>query len=161
MEHDEQIREALRDMAGRFGPMQTMLAKVKSVDEDEKTCVLIEEIGEDELEIPDVRLRPVAIDDNGLIIFPKADTYVLAARIENDEEWMVIAVDEADKIKWTVGTCKFEVDDGFLIKKGDNTLKDIIQMIIEAVQQIVVVYGNNPDYTKLASALTKLNLVLK
>lgn len=161
MDIDQLIRDALMRLGGKVGPAPTIIGKVKSVDEDEKTCVIIETIGDDEIEIDDVRLRPVLNGNAAITIYPKVNSYVLALRIEGSEEWMVAGVDKTDKVKWEVGDCKFEVDEGFLIKRGNDTLKDIIQMIIEATQQIVVLYGNNPDYSKLAQALSKLNLVLK
>ncbi len=39
---------------------------------------------------------------------------------------------------------------------GDS-LKDILTLILKAVQPILVLYGNNPDYAKLTQALTKIN----
>jgi hypothetical protein len=139
MGREAEIREALAEHAGRFGPMQTMLATVQSVDVDALTCVLVDD---DELTYEDVRLRPVLDGKRSLTIFPKIDTWALAVRIEEGNDWMVIAVGEADK---------------YSIVKDDDSLKEVLQLIIEGVIQIVVVEGNNPDYTKLQTALRKLN----
>jgi phage baseplate assembly protein gpV len=40
-------------------------------------------------------------------------------------------------------------------------LSDIISNIIAAVQQITVIYGNNPDYSKLTQAQTYLQNLLE
>lgn len=161
MELDDKIRQALGEHAAKYGPPATMLAKVKSVDEDEKTCIVIETIGEAEIEIPEVRLRPVTNGNESITIYPKADTYVLCIRIENDEQWMVVAVDEAERVNVKTDNTEFDIKEGVLIQRGNDTLKQIIQLTIEATQQIVVLIGNNPDYAKLVQALTKLNNVLR
>jgi phage baseplate assembly protein gpV len=46
------------------------------------------------------------------------------------------------------------------IKKGDDTLKQALTLINEAVTQIVVLYGNNPNYTKLLQAQQIINNIL-
>ena len=43
------------------------------------------------------------------------------------------------------------------IKNNSVSVKTIITEIIQAVQQIVVLQGNNPDYAKLTQALTDTN----
>lgn len=162
MEIDQQIRAALTRLAEKVGPSGTILGKIKSVNEGEFTCVVTETIGEDELDIPDVMLRPVLDGNEGLTLFPKANTWALAIRVEGGEDWMLLAAGEYDKVKLKIGTAIIEQDStGLLIKKGNDTLKQVIQNIIEATQQIVVLYGNNPDYGKLTTALTKLNNILR
>ncbi len=164
----DDIRKALADFSGKYGPQNTMLATVDSVDEAEFTCVLQDD-DNGELTYPDVRLRPVLDGNESVTVFPKVGTWALAVRIEEEENWMVIAVGEADKvvtvadseIKSVVGTSEFTIDDGFLMQKGSDTLKQILTLIVEAVQPIVVIYGNNPVYAKLTQALTKINNLLK
>jgi hypothetical protein len=157
MSRQEQIRAALKAFSKEHGPLQTMLATVVSVDESELTCV----VDNDGTEIFDVQLRPVINGKESVTLIPKVDSQVLMARIEEDEAWMVIAADEITKLRCVVDDCEFEIENGFLIKKGEDSLKQIIQLIIEAVQQIVVMQGNNPDYAKLVQATEKLNNVLK
>ena len=91
----EQIRAALKEMAKNDGPAVSNIAKVKSVDETKATCVLVDEDGQ---EIFDVRLRPVLTGNKSFILVPKVGSYVLAVRVEDDEDWMVIASDEIDKV---------------------------------------------------------------
>lgn len=59
-------------------------------------------------------------------------------------------------------TVEFDIDaTGYLVKKDADTLKQILTLIVEAVQPIVVIYGNNPVYSKLAQALVKINNMLR
>jgi phage baseplate assembly protein V len=67
----------------------------------------------------------------------------------------------ASKYSQTIKTSSFLQDGQFTINVGDDSLKDALTLIIQAVQQIVVMYGNNPDYTKLSEALTKVNNIFK
>lgn len=161
MELDEQIRSGIKRLAEAVGPVATMLAKVISVDTEAKTCVLLETIGEDEIEIPEVRLRPVLNGKESITIYPKTGSYVLAVRIENDEQWMVLAVDEAERINYKTDNSEFEMSNGFLLKRGDDTLKAVLLNVIEACEVILVLQGNNPDYTKLATAKASLNNLLR
>jgi hypothetical protein len=136
----------------------TLMGKVKSVDENEMTCV----IDDDGFEIPEVRLRPVLDGNESLTIYPKAGSWCLAVRLEDTEEWMLIAAGEIDKYRIKQNDLVFEMDgQKFLIEKQGANLMEIIKGICEACMQIVVIQGNNPDYEKLTDALTKIQLLFK
>jgi hypothetical protein len=79
-------------MAKDDGPAVSNIAKVKSVDENKATCVLIDEDGQ---EIFDVRLRQFS--QVKFILVPKVGSYVLAVRVEDDDDWMVITA-EIEKV---------------------------------------------------------------
>jgi hypothetical protein len=159
-ERSEQIRSLLKTMAAEVGPDFSMLAQVKSVNEEEFTCDLYDE--ESELDFFDVRLRPVLDEKECLTIIPKVDSWVLAMRIEASEDWMIVAVGEADKWRLKIGEAIIEQDStGLLIQKDADTLKQALTLIVEAVQKIVVIQGTNPDYAKLTQALTKVNNLLR
>lgn len=65
------------------------------------------------------------------------------------------------KYSQIVKESSFLQDGKFTITVNDNSLKDALTLIIQAVQQIVVMQGNNPDYAKLSEALTKVNNIFK
>lgn len=160
MEQDELIREGLRDLAKKVGPEHSILAVIGSVDETRFTCDLIDDDG---VSYVDVRLSPVLDGTEALTVFPKIGTWALAVRIEGDDDWMLVSVGEADKYRIKIGSCVFEIASGtdkFSIKKGDNNLKDALLSIIQAVQKIVVMTGNNPDYMKLISATNIINDIM-
>ncbi len=150
-----------------------MLAKVTAVRDFD--CDLEDDEG---LKYPKVRLRPVLNGKQALTLQPKVGTYVLAARIENDNDWQVIGVDESQKFSLKIGdnnlvideslfslnnqSGKFELDaQGFVMEKGSSSLKSILEDIISAVEVIVTNGGTNPNYVKLTQASTKLNVLLK
>ena len=129
----EQIRQRLQEIAKASGPSVSNIAKVKSVNENKATCILIDE---DDQEIFDVRLRPVLNGKKSFIQIPKVGTFVLAIRIEDDDDWMVIACDEIDKIVWNVGTTIFEINNGFLLQKENETLKKLMSDLISACKNL-------------------------
>ena len=130
----EQIREAFKKMAKHHGPAVSNIAKVKSVDENKGSCVLVDEDGQ---EIFDVRLRPVLSSNKSFILVPKVGSYVLAIRVEDDDDWMVIAADEITKFGYYVGNTILEIDStGFLFKKQEETFKKILIDLVQAVKAI-------------------------
>jgi hypothetical protein len=160
MGREEQIRQLLDERAGRVGPSPTMLATVKSVDDAEGTCVLWDE--ETALDYYDVRLRPVLNGKESITVFPKVGSWCLAVRLENTEEWGVVACTEADKWRLKIGDAIIEQDAaGLQIKKQNDTLLQALELIIQAVMKIAVIQGTNPDYPKLQQALTKIKNILR
>ena len=130
----EQIREKLKEMAKVHGPAVSNIAKVKSVDETKATCVLVDEDGQ---EIFNVRLRPVLSGNKSFILVPKVGCFVLAIRVEDDDDWMIIAADEITKVGYYIGASIFEIDNtGFLLKKENETLKKIMVDLITAIKSI-------------------------
>lgn len=151
MTREERIRQALRRMASNYGPAPTILGKAREV--DEKTCSI--EI--DDLIIPDIRLCPVINDDFGIIVYPADGAFITAVRIESSDEWQVVSTSKVDRIKIVVGEVEIDVADKVKVSKGTASLKSILTKLVEATAQIMVIYGNNPDYDKLADVSTQVN----
>ncbi|SIT25650.1 hypothetical protein SAMN05421786_11547 [Chryseobacterium ureilyticum] len=112
--------------------MVTNIARVKSVNENEGTCVLIDE---DDQEYLEVRLKPVLSDKNSFIQIPKIGSFVLAIRIEDDEDWMIIASDEVDKFLWNVGETKLELTDKILIEAGNQNLLKLMDRLFTVIER--------------------------
>jgi hypothetical protein len=108
--------------------------------------------------------------DTRIVIKPKEGSYVLVGFIEATHEGkegdaFLEQCSEIDEVFVKTGNKIYKLNSqGHLLKGGGDTLKELIQLLIDAIkltieatQQIVVVYGNNPDYSKLIQAnLTKL-----
>jgi len=132
MATEEQIRASLADLAKRFGPAVSNIAVVQSVDEGKATCVLIDE---DEQEYIDVRLRPVLTGKKSFLQIPKVGTQVLAIRIEDDEDWMVIACDEVEKFLWVTGTAKVEISDKLLFEANNQNLLSLLERLFTVISK--------------------------
>lgn len=132
MATEEQIREGFRQMAQRFGPAVSNIAVVKSVNEDEATCVLIDE---DEQEYLDVRLRPVLTGKQSFLQVPKVGSHVLAIRIEDDDDWMIIAQDETEKFLWVTPNAKIEVSEKILIEANNKNLLSLMERLFTVLEK--------------------------
>lgn len=160
MDKNEQIRQRLKEVIRETVGEITILGTVKSVDDEEFTCVIKDD--DSDAEYPDVRLRPVVDGKEGLVVFPKVGTWALAIKIETDEDYVVVSVGEIDKWRLSIGSTVIEqTSSGLVIKKGTDTLKDALDLIIEAVAQIVVLQGTSPNYQKLTQAKVKIDNILK
>lgn len=158
MKENEQIKNELSAFAARFAPPVLFPATVLSYNDADETVSV--KIGN--ATIDDVRLRSVIKSGNKIVFIPKVGSIVQIASINNSRQFIVMAVEEIDKEVVMIGTVKMQIDStGFLIQKDNDTLKIILQNIIEAVQPIVVLQGNNPDYIKLQTALTSVQNLLQ
>ena len=130
MEKAEQIRERLNEMAAQYGPAATLIAVVDSVDEENETCTL----DDDGLLIYEVRLRALITGNENIIIVPKAGSYVLALRIENSTDWMILSCDQIGSYKIVAGNSSFEMDgEKFLIKNDSDDFKSMMDDYFTAI----------------------------
>lgn len=118
------VRKLLKNFIGEQD--FTLLAKVTAVDENALTCTL----DNDGVEIFDVRIMPVTGNANGIRLIPKLESYVLACKIENSEQYMINGCSEIDKWLLTINGKKLSVTtDGFVFNDGEKGLVKIDKMI--------------------------------
>ena len=116
----------------------------------------------DELLLKGCRLQSKSEGTEGQLLIPAIDSIVLLKRIGQTNEFYVCMTSELQEMRVDINTATFSVKgNGHLIKKDNDTLKQALTLIIEAVQQVVVLNGNNPNYIKLTEALTKINNILR
>ena len=157
----EDIRQKLGDLAGSSGPAVSNIAKVKSVDESGAVCMLEDEDGQ---EIPEVRLRPVLTGKKSFLQIPKIGSLVLAIRIEDDEDWMIIACDEVDKFLWVTDTTKIELTDKVHISANNKNMAELIDKLFEAILKMrfttnagpTIRLINRPEFESLKNEFKEL-----
>lgn len=137
----EQIRKGLEDMSKKHGPAVSNIAQVKSVDETAATCVLIDEDGQ---EIFNVRLRPVLNGKKSFILLPKVGTYVLAVRVEDDDDWMVVGCDEITKVGFYLNDVEIEFKEKIHMKANGENLANLINDLFVAISNMVFTTPNGP-----------------
>ena len=158
MGQDAELRAALADFSGKYGPHQTALYQVTSVSEADNTC---EAVDEDEIEFL-IRLSPIITPGQSISLYPAVGKKILAARLEDTGDWFVCWAEQWTKIIYKIGNCILESDGvKWTIKNGNANMLDVFNKIIEAVQVIAVIYGNNPDFVKLAEAKTLIDNLLQ
>ena len=131
-----QLREKLEEMSKMHGPAVSNIAKVKSVDEVKATCVLEDEDGQ---ELLNVRLRPVLNGKKAVMLLPKIGSSVLAVRIEDDDDWMVVGVDEVSKVGYYVGNTIVELTDKVHIEANSESLGTLMDDLFTAISNMVFV----------------------
>jgi hypothetical protein len=155
---EELIETAIKKVAKNIVPKSLTVGTAINVT-DNKCDVKID--GEPDL--LDVRLH--AIDDsvdNVFIVKPKEESKVLIGFLDKEEkEAVILQCSEVEKVLIRIGATKVEIsEEGVSISKGEDSLREIHQLTIEAMMQIVVIIGNNPAYEKLQEALTKTENIL-
>jgi hypothetical protein len=134
-------------------PVQTFWATVHSVDWDSKTMDVV--VGD--LIYPDALL--------GLgshYIKPKLKSKCLLGSIENKEGCFLIYCSEIEEYVITVGETKITADpDGYSIKKGTESLVDVLSDLIAEVSKIVVVQGTTINVPAMTQIGERLKEVLK
>jgi hypothetical protein len=167
MDRDEQIREGFKKLAAKVGPSCTLLGTVQSVDEDEMTCVLYDE--DSDLEFEDVRLRPVLDGKESITQFPKEGTWGLAIRLEDEDDWMLIAAGEIDKWRMKIGDSTIEVTDSGIVFNGGSLgglikiaeLKNQLDKVTQILSAILSVMNGTTITEAGSGAPSSLQIALK
>ncbi|KFF26806.1 hypothetical protein [Chryseobacterium vrystaatense] len=157
----EYIREGLRQIASSHAPAVSNIAQVKFVDEEKAICILIDEDGQEYL---DVRLRPVLTGNKSFIQIPTIGSYVLAVRVEDDDDWMVIACDEVEKFYWKTGTANLELSDKIHMEANGKNFALLVDTLFDAIRDMKFTtnYGptinliNLADFEKLRNEFKSL-----
>jgi hypothetical protein len=150
------IKEIVTQLASDGGEYYGKVCLVKSVDGLVCDCEPVD----GDADILDVRL--IADDSEEFFVLVPAVGSIVIVEFLTKEASYVSMVSKVSEVKYKIGTAYYSTTEaGFLIQKGNDTMKQALVLIIEAVQQIVVMYGNNPDYLKLTQAMTKINNLLR
>lgn len=167
------LKDELDEFASQRGPAALIACTVLSFNEADSTVEVELDRGG---KIDDVQLRSIVKNGDKVVFIPKVNSIVLVARINKSDEYYVLAVEEPEKMIIEKGDLKIEITDKIVIDKGSlqftvdskvkiengaNNLKDALDKIIQATQQITVIYGNNPDYSKLAQATVSINNLME
>lgn len=119
---------------------------------------------EGEAILMDVRFHCIEEDvKSKVVVKPKDKSYVIASIIHGlENDWFISQCSEIEEVLVKIVNVEYGINSkGVLIKNGNDSLKEVLQLIVEATMQIAVVIGNNPDYKKLTEAASKLNKILR
>ncbi|AZA87161.1 hypothetical protein EG349_10355 [Chryseobacterium shandongense] len=123
------------NLSGRKNKKQQTLilqwAKVTAVDWENKTC---DAKGvDDDLEFYDILIGAGCFDQK-----PKIGALIIIGMINNTETTPVLlSAEEIDRLEIKAGNCELTIDDGFLIKKENETLKKLMSDFIQACRNMV------------------------
>lgn len=155
------IKDAIRKLVegerdAGFGGSESVVCEVLEVNGMNCVCAPVNGAAE----IQDVRL--VADDTkDGFVLVPEVGSFVVVQMLNGTAGYLAM-VSKITEVYYKVGTAQYNLNEvGHLVTKGEDTLKEALTLIVQAVQQIVVLQGNNPDYMKLTKALEKINNILR
>lgn len=154
MDKLNQVRVGLQEFAAKFAPKQVLEGSVTSVDSANYLCDV--EI-ETDVTYFDCRLRAVVSDNHSLDILPEVGSKVVMAKI-SDDDYFVLACDKITEYRVTVGSVVYKINaDGHEISKGEETLKNIMNDLVDQVIKI----GAYKDVPGLTAIKTRINSLLK
>lgn len=134
---ENDIKQGLEQIAKKFGPSVLLMGKVLSINEDDHTIAV--ELQNDVV-IDDVRLKSVIKGGNYKVVFPSESSNVLIGKIDDTEEWVLVAYESVEAFKIKIGTREFNfTGSGLGLKNGSENLKSVLQDLIQAIQNITVI----------------------
>ena len=135
-------------------PIQTSWAIVKSVDWEKKTMTATGLI--DDLDNFDVLLGIGAEFRK-----PKVGTKCLIGIIGNSPNSFLIEADELEEIFYKTGESEFTINDqGFIIKHADESIKAVLNDMIDEVNKIIVINGTTINVAAMEVIKQRLNTIL-
>lgn len=174
------IQESIKKLADKGDEVYSVAAKVKEVNESERTCDV--EPLDGSADIFGVRLQPVLSDDKGICIFPKAGSTVLVTFINKNTGYIALCSD-VEKVVGKIGNFEYQQDedgfegifnaqkirfngeslkvDGFLeVISGANGLKSALDELLDTLMSAVITTPSGPGAFDPAfiTAVTALKL---
>lgn len=126
----DKLKDTLAEMAKGAIPVQTVWVEVTEVDWEERTMTAIGV--DDELEYYDVLLGLGSID-----LKPKKGSTCLIGIIENqDTASFLINADQIEEIDINVEDCQLKINNGFLLKKENETLAKLMSDLLKEIQKM-------------------------
>lgn len=142
MEASEKIIRKLRELAAKEGPPVTLLGKVVAVDEATGVCDIFDD--DSQITFKDVRLNPIR-GNYGYIIVPKINSWAMAVRVEDSEDWMLIHANQIKSIKINAEEVVFNggTKGGLInietLKSELNKTNEVVNTIVNALKNWTVV----------------------
>lgn len=126
----DKLKKNLSELQALKTPIQTVLVEVKEVDWGERTMTVIGI--DDELEYYDVLLGLGSVN-----VKPKVGSNGLIGFINNSETLpFLIMAEVVEEIDVKSEHCQLKVNDGFLLKKENETLKKLMVDLLQEIQKM-------------------------
>lgn len=114
MNDTDQIKEALKTFAEKYGPAALIPAIVTAINTNDTIAVKLS----DDVLIDDVRLKSVVKTGTKFIVKPALNSNVLIGRIENSEEFILVSADEIDEVRIEINTITLVMDTNGIVMNG-------------------------------------------
>lgn len=112
----EIIRQGIRDLSNAKG-YEVYQGEVDSVDETQQT---IDVKLNDDVIIPDVRLKVILNETKGFYVVPKKGSHVIIAQMDGGVEYCLLQASEIDKLMVKIGDRTLVIDQDTHVFDGGN-----------------------------------------
>lgn len=135
-EVDEILKQAINALGAKRKKFTLIVGTIRAVEGD--TCTV------DNYE--DVQLNAIIEDlESQFTIYPKVNSKVVIARLDDSDSMFVVRVSEIDKVTIKIGDQLFEMNQGkFTIKAGDISLKSILNDGFKQLAQAIITTPSGP-----------------
>jgi hypothetical protein len=138
---DDNIGAIIKHLGKTHEEVYAKICKVTAINTTEKT-VDVKPIG-DSAEIFDVRLQAES-DTGGLVLIPNIGSLVLVVFLDKNNA-AVVNTSEVSTYELKIKSCELFIDqDGFLLKKENETLKILMADLIAAIKKMKFTTNNGP-----------------
>jgi hypothetical protein len=144
----EELFLTLLDKARTMRDVRTIGVGVAK-DVTDQHCTIIQDGAPD---IYEARFHAITDQlESSITIYPKDGSYVLYALIEDSQtEAVIISCSEIEKTVVKIGTTTHEISpDGHSIKKGADSVRELLTDLITEIQKIIVINGRSPNVPAL------------
>lgn len=147
MKGAKELVETLRKITGSADSV--FPAIVRAIDKVNNVC----EVEYSEMEIGDVRLLAIIKENSkGCKFYPAENSVVLVQRLGNKGEFFIAMYSEIESVVIEVNETKMEIKEGFLFQKQNETLKKILDDLLDGIAAIIVPTNVGPSGKPLNAA---------
>ena len=126
----DKLKQTINELIKGNFPIQTVWVTVSEVDWEERTMTAVGI--DDEVEFFDVLLGLGSVD-----LKPKKGSTCLIGIIENqDTASFLINADQIEEIDINVEDCQLKINNGFLLKKQNETLAKLMSDLLKEIQKM-------------------------
>lgn len=140
MKQAKELATAIKNITKVLEPV--FVATVKTVDKNKDVV----DIEHNDFELGEIRLQAIIkTNSKGIKFYPKIDSVVIVQRLGTRGEFFITQYSEVEQVVMEVGSTKFDIKDGVLIKNGTETLKKVLNDLIAEIQKITVPTNVGPS----------------
>lgn len=151
---EKKIKDGLLRIARQHGPVLLYDGIITAVDAEN---YFVDVQLDTEGVIYECRLRAASIGNKSIDVLPAIGAAVVLAKIA-DDDYMVLACDEVDDIRFTAQGFEIQLnDEGISVTNGTETLNKILTDLVTGVLSVAA----PKDVPGLTELLTRINTLLK
>ena len=140
MKHARELVNAIKSFTAVDDPVFSAI--VKSVDKINNTC----DVEFNGMEVGEVRLQAIIKPNTkGMLVYPVVGSIVIVQRLGKTGDFFITMFSEVDEVLFQMGTTTLNIKDGFLFQRQNETLKKILDDLVDEIGRIIVPTNVGPS----------------